>query len=95
MRFSPPAVLCALVLLGVMAAGCSLPLSDSGGVAAIASYSGALVSFLGPTVRNYVGDGSPIDGGFNAGNAMMVNGDAWVCLDVGKVQKNKWSGSLA
>jgi hypothetical protein len=52
-------------------------------------------SFLGPTVRNYAGDGSPIDGGFNAGDAMMVNGDAWGWLDVGKVQKNRWSGVLS
>jgi hypothetical protein len=49
-------------------------------------------AFLGPTIEDYAGYGSPVDGGFNAGDSRMVLGDAWGWLDAGNVAKNKWTG---
>ncbi len=49
-------------------------------------------AFLGPTIVDYAGYGSPIDGGFTADDSRMVLGDAWGWLDSGDVARNKWTG---
>lgn len=49
-------------------------------------------TFLGPTVADYAGFGSPIDGGFDLGDTRITIGDAWGWLDSGKVAQNEWSG---
>ena len=49
-------------------------------------------AFLGPTVTDYAGYGSPIDGGFNLDDTHITIGYAWGWLDSGKVASNTWSG---
>ncbi len=46
---------------------------------------------LGPTGTNYYGGGYPISGGFNRGDKLVVLGDAYGWLDVGKVATNHWA----
>ena len=46
---------------------------------------------LGPTGTNYFGGGYPISGGFNRGDKLVVLGDAYGWLDVGKVATNHWA----
>jgi hypothetical protein len=49
-------------------------------------------AMLGPTIHDYAGVGSPIDGAFTVDDSRMVLGDAWGWLDSGDVARNKWTG---
>ena len=49
-------------------------------------------AILGPTIADYAGYGSPIDGGFTADDSRMALGDAWGWIDSGDVALNKWAG---
>ncbi len=49
---------------------------------------------LGPTRRNYFGQGYPIDGGFKLGDKMMALGDAGGWIDIGRVKNNRWTTAL-
>jgi hypothetical protein len=45
---------------------------------------------LGPTKENFLGQGSPLSGGFNKDDTKFVVGDSYGWLDIGKVADNVW-----
>lgn len=52
---------------------------------------GALSRLLGPTLKNFQGNGDPISGGFNKMDTDQVIADGYGWLDVGKIKTNVYS----
>ncbi|MGC9992288.1 MAG: hypothetical protein ABSD52_07840 [Candidatus Cybelea sp.] len=47
-------------------------------------------TILGPTKENFLGQGSPLSGGFNKDDTKFVVGDSYGWIDMGKVADNFW-----